>query len=149
MNKRFHVFKKQPTRQSSHIAIKRRRKSVDEIAAPIQKTAQSFAGKDEQAVNPDEVLTNMDVREIKKLVNYYEATIDYMIMRNKPSRVVSINVLAGMAKGFGFALGVTVLGFLALKILMSLQLLNLPVIGDFIADLIDYIQSVQKIGVSG
>lgn len=61
---------------------------------------------------------------------------EYLALLNNPRRFLMINFLAGLARGFGIALGITVLGALALYILQWLVVLNLPLIGDFIADLV-------------
>ena len=90
-------------------------------------------------------LQDDDLRAIKQMVVYYEKIANYMYLRNKLSRLIFLNLISGMAKGFGIALGITVIAFLALQILNSLEILNLPISGDFIAELIDYIQSVQNI----
>ncbi len=61
---------------------------------------------------------------------------EYLALLNNPRRFLMINFLAGLARGFGIALGITVLGALALYILQWLVVLNLPLIGDFIAELV-------------
>lgn len=61
---------------------------------------------------------------------------DYLSLLNKPGRYLMLNFLGGLSRGFGIALGFTILGALALWILQRLVLLNLPLIGDFIADLV-------------
>lgn len=61
---------------------------------------------------------------------------EYLTLLNSPRRFLTINFLAGLARGFGFALGATILGALVLYFLQHLVHLNLPVIGDFIADLV-------------
>ncbi|MEG1501589.1 MAG: DUF5665 domain-containing protein, partial [Clostridiales bacterium] len=53
----------------------------------------------------------------------------YVELLNKPKRVLYINFLAGAARGFGFAVGFSLLGFLGVYILNKLSILNLPVIG--------------------
>jgi hypothetical protein len=52
--------------------------------------------------------------------------------------------LAGMFRGIGFALGFWLLSALALYILNMLVDLGIPVIGDFIAQLLVYVDSVQR-----
>jgi len=47
-----------------------------------------------------------------------------------------VNFLGGIFRGLGFAVGMTVLAALVLYILQWLVLLNLPIIGDFIAELV-------------
>lgn len=115
-------------------------------AQALPKTAPQPAETEEPAAAEEEVvLSKQDIKEIKTMVRYYEKTMDYMLMRSKPSRVLFLNLIGGMAKGFGIALGITVIAFFAFKILNSLQILNLPIIGDFLAELIEYIDNVQNI----
>ncbi|NLC76532.1 MAG: hypothetical protein GX750_02795 [Clostridia bacterium] len=61
---------------------------------------------------------------------------EYVEMFNDPKRLWKINFLAGLARGLGTAVGFTILGALVLYLLQRLVLLNLPVIGDFIAHLV-------------
>lgn len=67
----------------------------------------------------------------------------YVEILHKPRRIFAINFFAGVARGFGFAIGFTLLGFLAVYILNRLNLLNLPIIGDFIAQLLHYVEMSQ------
>lgn len=61
---------------------------------------------------------------------------EYVEMLHDPKRLIWINFLAGAARGIGMAVGFTLLGALVIYFLKHLVRLNLPVISDFIADLI-------------
>ena len=52
--------------------------------------------------------------------------------------------LAGIYRGMGFALGFFLLSALALYLLNLLVDLGIPIIGAFIAQLLQYIESVQR-----
>lgn len=65
---------------------------------------------------------------------------EYMNLLNDPRRFLVVNFLAGVARGFGIALGFTILGALFIWFMQRLVILNLPIIGDFIADLIKIVQ---------
>jgi len=65
---------------------------------------------------------------------------EYMNLLNDPRRFLVVNFLAGIARGFGIALGFTILGALFIWFMQRLVILNLPIIGDFIADLIKIVQ---------
>ncbi len=65
---------------------------------------------------------------------------EYITLLNSPRRFFFINLMAGIARGFGFALGATVLGALVLYLLQRMVVLNLPLIGDFIAELVRIVQ---------
>ncbi len=61
---------------------------------------------------------------------------EYLQLINNSRRFLWINFLAGLARGFGFALGATILGAIALMGLQRLVVLNLPIIGDYIAEIV-------------
>ena len=65
---------------------------------------------------------------------------EYMNMLNNPRRFLAVNFVAGLARGFGIALGFTILGAFALWFLQRLVVLNLPIIGDFVADLVKIVK---------
>ncbi len=54
-----------------------------------------------------------------------------------------LGLLSGMARGLGFAIGFTLLALIFIYILRGL--VDLPLIGNFIAELLSYIESVNKI----
>lgn len=80
--------------------------------------------------------------KIDKLAIYMEKMklAEYVELLNKPSRLIYINFIAGVARGFGIAVGFTILGALVVLILRKLMLLNLPLVGDFLAELVKYVQ---------
>jgi hypothetical protein len=55
-------------------------------------------------------------------------------------KMLIINFLAGLVRGFGMAVGFTLLGALALYFLTRLANENLPIIGDFIAEIVKIVQ---------
>lgn len=61
---------------------------------------------------------------------------EYVEMLRDPKRLLWTNFLAGAARGVGMAVGFTLLGAIIIYILQRLVLLNLPVLSDFIADII-------------
>ena len=65
---------------------------------------------------------------------------EYIQLMNNPKRLFWLNFLAGLFRGLGIAVGITVLGALLIYFLRRLVLLNLPVIGDFIAELVRIVQ---------
>lgn len=60
---------------------------------------------------------------------------DLVQLLQNPVRLIFLNFLAGLARGFGIAIGLTIIASLFLVILTRLASLNLPVIGKYIADL--------------
>ena len=51
------------------------------------------------------------------------------------------NFTSGIFKGIGIGIGVTLITAILLKLLQKIVALNIPVIGEFIADIIDIVQS--------
>ncbi len=73
-----------------------------------------------------ELAENMDKMKLNEYVEYV----------NNPKRMFRVNFFAGIARGFGMAVGFTILGALVVYVLQWIVRLNLPVIGDFIADIV-------------
>lgn len=65
---------------------------------------------------------------------------EYISLVSNPRKMLLYNFLGGLARGFGMAIGFTILGAIALLILQKLVMLNLPVIGDYIAKLVKIVQ---------
>ena len=63
----------------------------------------------------------------------------------RPKKLIWLNLLGGMARGVGFSIGFTVLVALLLSILNLLVGLDLPLIGDFIARLMEYVEDARSI----
>lgn len=51
------------------------------------------------------------------------------------------NLMTGIAKGIGIGIGVTVLTAVLLIVLQKIVTLNIPVIGDYIADIVEIVES--------
>jgi hypothetical protein len=65
---------------------------------------------------------------------------EYVTLLEKPYRLLYINFLTGIARGLGIAIGFTILGAVLLMILRRLVELNLPLIGEFIAEIVRLVQ---------
>ena len=66
---------------------------------------------------------------------------EYVDLLEHPWRLLYINFISGLARGFGIAVGFAILGTLIIFILQQLVTLNLPVIGGFIAEIVTIVQS--------
>ena len=62
---------------------------------------------------------------------------DYLTHLNNTRRMIWVNFLGGLARGLGLAVGFTLLGALVIYLLQESFLKNLPVIGVFIADIVE------------
>ncbi len=85
--------------------------------------------------------SKLDLR-LQKIAADMERTqiADYVELMNKPSRLIWRNLLAGAARGVGIAIGFTFFAATILYFLRILGALNLPIIGDYIADIVKIVQ---------
>lgn len=65
---------------------------------------------------------------------------EYVDFINNRKRLIYVNFIQGLARGFGMAIGFTLLGALILYMLQELIKLNLPLIGDFIAEIVKIVK---------
>lgn len=62
------------------------------------------------------------------------------LLGNKKQLILR-NLITGITKGIGIGIGVTILTAFLLIILQKIVTLNIPVIGDYIADIIEIVQN--------
>ncbi|MEK3885209.1 DUF5665 domain-containing protein [Paenibacillus sp. PL2-23] len=65
---------------------------------------------------------------------------EYVDLLNRPISLIWRNLLAGTARGVGIAIGFTFFAATILYVLRILGALNLPIIGDYIADIVRIVQ---------
>ena len=65
---------------------------------------------------------------------------EYLHYLSDTKRLIWINFLSGVSRGVGIAVGFAVLGGLLLVILRPLAMKNLPVIGDWIAEIVRIVE---------
>lgn len=65
---------------------------------------------------------------------------EYIKLLDNPWRLMYVNFIAGLARGVGIAVGFTILGAVVLYFLRILVMWHLPVVGDFIADIVRMVQ---------
>ena len=65
---------------------------------------------------------------------------EYVEMISNPKKIIRRNFIAGLARGFGMAIGFTVLGAIGVYILQKLVVLNLPFFSNFIAEIVKLVQ---------
>jgi len=66
---------------------------------------------------------------------------EYVEMLNSPRRLFFLNFWAGVYRGFGMAIGFTILAAVVLYILQKIVVLNMPLIGNFIAEIVNIVQN--------
>lgn len=65
---------------------------------------------------------------------------DYVNIMTKPKTLLLNNFIGGLARGFGTAIGFTILGAVVIYLLRQSVLLNLPIIGGFVAEIVKIVQ---------
>ncbi|HEX3033174.1 MAG TPA: DUF5665 domain-containing protein [Bacillota bacterium] len=71
---------------------------------------------------------------------------EYVELLHRPWRLMFINLIAGLARGVGIAIGFALLGAVLIYSLQKLAILNLPLIGGVIADLVRIVQLQLNLG---
>lgn len=71
---------------------------------------------------------------------------EYVEMYENPRRLLVVNFLLGLARGFGAAIGFTILAAVVIYFLQRIITLNIPVIGEFIAELVQIVQTQLNVG---
>ncbi|HHY92198.1 MAG TPA: hypothetical protein GX511_02520 [Firmicutes bacterium] len=79
------------------------------------------------------------VEQVERLARTLEENrvAEYVALQQDTGRLLYLNFLAGVARGLGMAVGFTLVGALALYILR--QMVSIPVIGTFIAQIVDIV----------
>jgi hypothetical protein len=97
--------------------------------------------------NPDEInASEKNDQEQRKLLNTkfdlfdISGLISYI---RHPVRLFFLNVLAGMGRGVGFAIGMTIL--VALLLFLLRGIVNVPYLGKFIAQLLEVVEKQRSI----
>ena len=92
--------------------------------------------------------TKKDLGLIKRYLERLTLTIErsrireYMMLTDSKRRLFLINFVAGLGKGFGQAIGFTVLAAVVFYFLTASM--ELPIIGEYIARLIDIVDTYRK-----
>ena len=74
--------------------------------------------------------------EILEKGNFIELT--YLIGNKK--EVIRRNLLAGIFKGIGIGIGVSVISAILIILLQKIVTLNIPIIGEYIADIVEIVE---------
>lgn len=92
--------------------------------------------------NEERLLESLRKKLTELAVNMEKMKLaEYVDLLEHPWRLLYINFISGIARGFGIAVGFALLGALVVFILQQLVTLNLPVIGGFIAEIVTIVQN--------
>ena len=101
--------------------------------------------RNEERLADDALLDRLNQRVVKLVQEFEKFNIaEYLILLNNPRRFFWINFLGGVARGLGVALGATVVAAILLSILQRVVVLNLPIIGDYIAEIVRIVQDQMR-----
>ncbi len=88
----------------------------------------------------DRLLENLREKVIELSINMEKMKLaEYVDLLHSPWRLLWVNFISGIARGLGIAIGFAILGAVIIIILQRLVALNLPLIGNFIADIVDIV----------
>lgn len=89
-------------------------------------------------------------RKIYEEINKKLDDLNYALTKNKVLDLVELlgnkkellfrNIWSGIAKGIGIGIGVTIITAVILLILQKIVTWNIPVIGEYIADIVDIVE---------
>lgn len=65
---------------------------------------------------------------------------DWSYILGNRKEIIKRNFLAGIARGVGIGIGVTIITAILIMILQKIVTLNIPIIGEYISDIIDIVQ---------
>ncbi|EPY08795.1 hypothetical protein PAALTS15_02457 [Paenibacillus alvei TS-15] len=91
-----------------------------------------------------------DAKKMMKSIHDYTLQIAQALEKSRiseynellfnPRKLIWVNLLGGAARGVGIAIGFTIFTAIIVYVLQYLGALNLPIIGDFIADIVRIVQ---------
>lgn len=86
-------------------------------------------------------------KEIQKLNKKIDDLTEFIIKENEKipllkqnKKVIWRHFVNGLFRGFGSAIGFTILATIIIYILQKIVLLNLPIVSEYISDIIDIIE---------
>lgn len=66
---------------------------------------------------------------------------EYVELMGNTRKLLWKNFMAGIFKGIGSAIGFTILGAVVLILLQKIVLLNIPIIGKYLKDILDIVET--------
>ncbi len=132
--------KKSPLENEAALLAEMEKALQDKICvAPVNalKKAEEQIEAESKAVEEQQAMVEKAIGRLEEFALRLEQSkiAEYMDYLSSPGRLIRMNFLMGAARGFGFAVGLTVLGAVIIYFLQYLVRLNLPVISKFIADI--------------
>jgi len=92
----------------------------------------------------------LDNKDILNELNKKLDNLNYVLSKNRVIDLIELlgdgkafffrNIWSGIIKGVGIGIGVTVITAILVFVLQKIVTLNIPVIGEYIADIVDIVQ---------
>lgn len=96
---------------------------------------------------PDVPMTKRDLWLLERVAIFLERSrlSSYVGMMEKPSRWFILNIWGGIGRGIGMAIGFAILGAALFLVLQKIVVLNLPIISNFFADILNMVESYRSV----
>ena len=82
-------------------------------------------------------------KKIDRISNMLEKSniLELSYVLGSKKEIFKRNLIAGIAKGIGIGIGVTIITAIIVYLLRKLIMLNIPVIGDYISDIVEIVEN--------
>lgn len=124
-------------REILEIELKNKKKEVEKLTEKIKKieeqsdeNLEKLGGQTEVVDRLDDILDRIEASSIDEYVH---------LMNNKP-KLIRINLLVGISRGLGTAIGLTFLAAVLIYLARQLVEMNIPIIGRIITDIVEIVQ---------
>ncbi|MEO0072119.1 MAG: DUF5665 domain-containing protein [candidate division WOR-3 bacterium] len=97
---------------------------------------------DRSVTNQEPESNNLERKKLTVKQLDFLGITDLISFLKNPTRLFFLNFLAGLGRGFGFALGFTVLA--AIVIYLLRRAVSVPVLGNYIAKILEFIESQRQ-----
>ena len=66
--------------------------------------------------------------------------VEWAYLLGNKKEIIKRNLLAGIARGVGIGIGVTIITAILIILLQKIVTLNIPIIGEYIADIVEIVE---------
>ncbi len=84
-------------------------------------------------------ILNQSVEELTKILQEGNLVELSYILGNR-KEIIKRNLIAGIFRGVGIGIGVTIITALLVMLLQKIVTLNIPVIGEYVADIVEIVE---------
>ena len=89
---------------------------------------------------------NKKIKTLEKTVENFRQTleksnfIEWSYILGSKKEIIKRNLIAGIFRGVGIGIGVTIITAILVMLLQKIVTLNIPIIGEYIADVIEIVE---------